>query len=130
MTYDVERVVLGGGVSRAGAAVPRPVLRALDELRAGSELAREALPADVVQLLPPDADAGAWGAVILARSASAVATGDPRTRRSPDREVVTVARRGRARLSARPGGGDRTRHPAIPDAGIRRSRRRSENDRQ
>ena len=42
--------------------------RALDESRAASELAREALPADVVHLLPPDADAGGWGGVILARS--------------------------------------------------------------
>ena len=42
----------------------------LDELRAASELAREALPPDVVHLLPPDADAGGWGGVILARSAS------------------------------------------------------------
>jgi hypothetical protein len=46
------------------------VTRALDELRAASELAREALPADTVHLLPPDADAGGWGGVILARSAA------------------------------------------------------------
>lgn len=67
MTYDVPRVVLGGGVTRAGAAFLDPVTRGLDELRAASALAREALPADLVELLPPDADAGAWGGVILAR---------------------------------------------------------------
>jgi glucokinase len=70
MTYDVRRVVLGGGVTHAGAPFLEPVTRALDELRAASELAREALPADVVHLLPPDADAGGWGGVILARSAA------------------------------------------------------------
>ena len=70
MTYDIRRVVLGGGVTHAGAAFLDPVERALDELRAASELAREALPADVVHLLPPDADAGGWGGVILARSAA------------------------------------------------------------
>ena len=70
MTYDVRRVVLGGGVTHAGAPFLEPVTRALDELRATSELAREALPPDVVHLLPPDADAGGWGGVILARSAA------------------------------------------------------------
>jgi glucokinase len=70
MTYDVRRVVLGGGVTHAGATFLDPVMRALDELRAQSELAREALPPDVVHLLPPDADAGGWGGVILARSAA------------------------------------------------------------
>ena len=77
MTYDVWRVVLGGGVTGAGATFLAPVLRALDELRAASELAREALPPDVVHLLPPDADAGGWGAVILARSAATVAVEQP-----------------------------------------------------
>ena len=33
MTYDVRRVVLGGGVAGAGDTFLAPVLRALDELR-------------------------------------------------------------------------------------------------
>ena len=77
MTYDVRRVVLGGGVTGAGHTFLAPVLRALDELRAASELAREALPPDVVYLLPPDSDAGVWGAVILARSAATVTAEQP-----------------------------------------------------
>lgn len=89
MTYDVRRVVLGGGVTGAGDAFLAPVLRALDELRSGSELAREALPPDVVHLLPPDADAGGWGAVILARSAATVAAGRPGPAVIPGREVAT-----------------------------------------
>ena len=75
MTYDVPRVVLGGGVTRAGAAFLDPVSRGLDELRAASALAREALPDDLVELLPPDADAGAWGGVILARGVAMRPTG-------------------------------------------------------
>jgi glucokinase len=94
MTYDVRRVVLGGGVTHAGHVFLDPVTRALDELRAGSELAREALPADVVHLLPPDADAGSWGGVILARSAagrvaaSAAVPGRDGRHRSAAREVI------------------------------------------
>ena len=95
MTYDIRRVVLGGGVTHAGPTFLEPVAGALDELRAASELAREALPADVVHLLPPDADAGGWGGVILARlaagRAAAVSTADPvrdRGHRTAVQEVV------------------------------------------
>src|SRR5207237_9811204 len=67
MTYDVRRVVLGGGVSSAGEPFMAPIHRALDRLRDASELAREVLPDDVAQLVPGGADAGVWGAVVLAR---------------------------------------------------------------
>jgi predicted NBD/HSP70 family sugar kinase len=67
MAYDVRRVVLGGGVSAAGRTFLDPILRGLDRLRGQSELARDVLSPDVVQLLPNGGDAGAWGAVILAR---------------------------------------------------------------
>ena len=43
MAYDVERVVLGGGVSHAGVDFARPILRELDRLRATSALAQEQL---------------------------------------------------------------------------------------
>lgn len=66
MTYDIERVVLGGGVSHAGAPFVEPVLRELDRLRRTSDLAREQLAPGVVELLPAGADAGAWGAVTIA----------------------------------------------------------------
>jgi glucokinase len=71
MTYDVEVVALGGGVARAGAAFLDPILAALDALRAASPLAREVLRPGIVHLLAPDAEAGTWGAVALARSATA-----------------------------------------------------------
>ncbi len=66
MAYDIERVVLGGGVSHAGVAFARPILRELDRLRATSTLAREQLVPGIVDVLPPSADAGAWGAVTIA----------------------------------------------------------------
>ena len=70
MAYDVEVVVLGGGVARAGDRFLDPILRALDRLRDASPLAREVLRPGVVHLLPPEAEAGTWGAVVLARSAA------------------------------------------------------------
>ena len=71
MAYDVERVVLGGGVSHAGETFMRPIRHELDRMRASSALAREQLTDDIVELLPPGADAGAWGAVIIAGAAHA-----------------------------------------------------------
>ena len=67
LAYDVERIVIGGGVSHAGAPFMTPVRRELDRYRASSPLAAEILQPDLVQLLPADADAGAWGAVTIAR---------------------------------------------------------------
>lgn len=67
LAYDVERIVIAGGVSHAGAAFMAPVERELERLRAASPLAAEILLPDVVQLLPAGADAGAWGAVTVAR---------------------------------------------------------------
>jgi glucokinase len=71
MAYDVERVILGGGVSHAGEAFAQPIQRELDRMRAASALAREQLRPDIVELLPPGADAGAWGAVVIAAAADA-----------------------------------------------------------
>ena len=73
MAYDVERVVLGGGVSHAGEAFMRPIRHELDGMRTASALAREQLTDGIVELLPPGADAGAWGAVIIAGAAHAAA---------------------------------------------------------
>ena len=84
MTYDVRRVVLGGGVTSAGDAFLTPILRALDALRSRSELAREVLQPDVVQVVPDGAGAGAWGAVVLARDAAATETSNHVTQSTPD----------------------------------------------
>ena len=66
MAYDVDRVVLGGGVSHAGETFVVPIHLELDRLRAASPLAREQLAPGIVELLPAGADAGAWGAVTIA----------------------------------------------------------------
>jgi glucokinase len=69
LAYDVERIVIGGGVSHAGEAFMAPIRRELDRFRAASPLAAEILLPELVQLLPPGADVGAWGAVTVAREA-------------------------------------------------------------
>jgi glucokinase len=68
MTYDVERVVIGGGVSHAGEVFAQPIHQELARLRAASPQAGQLLPADIVQILPAEAEAGAWGAVAIART--------------------------------------------------------------
>ena len=82
LAYDVERIVIGGGVSHAGDAFMTPIRRELDRYRAASPLAAEILPPDLVQVLPAGADAGAWGAVTVARESldagRAVAVADRR----------------------------------------------------
>ncbi len=69
MTFDVRRVALGGGVASAGEAFHAPIDRGLDRLRAASPLARTVLPDDVVAVLGAEAEAGPWGALLLARDA-------------------------------------------------------------
>ena len=66
MAYDVEAVVFGGGVARAGEAFMQPVLAELERLRANSPLLREMLRPGLVQWLPPDYEVGTWGGVLLA----------------------------------------------------------------
>jgi glucokinase len=71
MTYDVERVVLGGGVSRAGEGFIGPIRRELDALRTASELAAEMLPVGIIAITPDGPDAGAWGGISIARRLAA-----------------------------------------------------------
>lgn len=66
MTYDVELVVLGGGVTRAGDAFEQPLRRGMAELRANSPLTAAMMPDDKVVIIPSDINAGAMGAVFLA----------------------------------------------------------------
>ena len=66
MAYDVDHVVVGGGVSHAGSAFSEPIHRELERMRAVSSQAGELLPAHIVEVLPPEAEPGAWGAVAVA----------------------------------------------------------------
>jgi glucokinase len=70
MAYDVEKVVLGGGVTRAGEAFERPLRRALGTLRADSPLAESMLPDGKVVVIPSEFNAGVMGAVYLAPALS------------------------------------------------------------
>jgi hypothetical protein len=68
LLYGIDRVVVGGGMSRAGEPFLRPILDELDREKAASPLISHALTPSPVELLPPDSDAGAWGAAVVARS--------------------------------------------------------------
>jgi glucokinase len=83
LTCDVRRVVIGGGVSHAGTTFAEPIHRELARLRAASPQAGELLPADIVEILPSGSEAGAWGAIALARSAR-----DQQERTRGNEEVV------------------------------------------
>jgi glucokinase len=86
MTYDVDRIVLGGGVSHAGDTFMAPIQRELDRLRAASPVAGELLPRNVVEPLPVGADAGVLGAVAIAQQALQ-RDGELRARLGPREEV-------------------------------------------
>jgi glucokinase len=66
VAYDVECIVFGGGVSREGDTFLQPILVELARLREHSVLTGEMLDPHMIRSLPPDYDAGAWGAVLLA----------------------------------------------------------------
>ena len=68
LSYGVDRVVIGGGLSRAGEPFLRPILDELEREQAASPLISHALTPNPVELLPADSDPGAWGAVVVARS--------------------------------------------------------------
>jgi glucokinase len=80
VAYDLEHIVIGGGVSHAGEPFMTPIRREVERLRDASPLARELLAPDVVKLLPPGADAGAWGAVTVARETLAKGLAAPADR--------------------------------------------------
>lgn len=71
MAYDVDKIVLGGGVSRSGADFLNPILNAMAKMSAGSTLAKTMLAADKIMLLPSNYNAATWGAILLACNAKA-----------------------------------------------------------
>jgi glucokinase len=91
MTYDIERIVLGGGVSRAGAAFLDPIVRELDAMRAASELATDMLPADVVAVSPDGGDVGTWGGISIARALISATAGGVEGKQRPEEVVAREA---------------------------------------
>jgi len=104
MTCDLERVLIGGGVARAGESFMRPIEAELVRLRRASPLATQMVAEHTVSLLPPDYDAVAWGAVALARR---ISSGGPGERGDGKREVGTPNQE-QAESPADPGVPDRT----------------------
>lgn len=66
MFYDVERIVLGGGVTRAGAPFLQPILREWQRQSAASALAQALLRPEMLHLVEPDQRIGPWGAIAVA----------------------------------------------------------------
>jgi len=65
LAYDVELVVIGGGISRAGAPLLERVQTGLDRIGAPSPFAAELLAETDVRLVGPDHDIGTRGAIAL-----------------------------------------------------------------
>ena len=66
-TYDVDQLVIGGGVTHSGAPFLNPVLAALHRLQTSAPLLQTMMPDGMVQVLPAGFNAGLWGAIHLAR---------------------------------------------------------------
>jgi len=66
LAYDVDGVVLGGGVTRAGERYLRPILAEWQRQRENSALARAVLRPEILRIADPTRNLGAWGAAALA----------------------------------------------------------------
>lgn len=65
LAYDVELVVIGGGISRAGDPLLERIQAGLDRIGAPSPFAAELLAETDVRLVGPDHDIGTRGAIAL-----------------------------------------------------------------
>jgi glucokinase len=68
LAFGLDLVVVGGGVARAGSTLMDPLLETLARERDASFVVRALLGPGVVRPQPADEDAGAWGAVTVARA--------------------------------------------------------------
>jgi hypothetical protein len=65
LAYDVELVVIGGGISRAGEPLLARITSGLDRIGGPSPFAAELLAETDVRLVGPDHDVGTRGAIAL-----------------------------------------------------------------
>ena len=70
MSFDVDALFLGGGITQIGEPFMIPVLRSLATARSYSKLAELTVTDDKIRLVPADFNAGLWGAIQLAHQAS------------------------------------------------------------
>lgn len=66
MSYDVELIYIGGGLSRAGDTLLRPIQQVWERQRELSDMAHTMLDPQQLKMVPPSFRAGAWGAVAVA----------------------------------------------------------------
>lgn len=67
VTYNVPQIIIGGGMTRVGAAFLEPILDELARRRMQSPLVADLLDLTKISQLPPDDNAGIWGAIRLAQ---------------------------------------------------------------
>ena len=72
MSFDLDQIVIGGGISRAGDTLLRPILREWHTMRQQSDMAQTMLANSKIMICPPEYRAGAWGAVAVGMSYTAV----------------------------------------------------------
>lgn len=77
LAYDVEHIVVGGGVAGIGEPLGSALHAALDSSGTGSPLAADLALAERVRLAPHDVPFGALGAALAAREAYRPAPGQP-----------------------------------------------------
>lgn len=66
LAYDVDSVVLGGGVTRAGDRYLEPIITEWLRQQETSALARAVLRPEILRIADPTRNLGAWGAAALA----------------------------------------------------------------
>jgi glucokinase len=66
LAYDVDSVVLGGGVTRAGDRYLQPIIAEWRRQQETSALARAVLRPEILRIADPTRNLGAWGAAALA----------------------------------------------------------------
>lgn len=66
LAYDVDSVVLGGGVTRAGDRYLAPIIAEWRRQQETSALARAVLRPEILRIADPTRNLGAWGAAALA----------------------------------------------------------------
>ncbi|MEM9773535.1 MAG: ROK family protein [Chloroflexota bacterium] len=66
MSFDLQKIMIGGGLSRAGNALLNPIQKEWAKMACQSSMAAEMLKPDILELCPLDFRAGTWGAVAIA----------------------------------------------------------------
>lgn len=69
MMYDINTIVLGGGVLRSEAGIMCALRKTISQFRNESELTAAVLSMDKIRVLPADFNAGGWGAIRTVQAA-------------------------------------------------------------